>query len=218
MEVGRGPGMKSLTPEDHALVPPSLTVAVLSAAPPARTLARDGRRPGPSRSPRQGPGTAVPPIGKVIGNQPGFPTEKNPGRERFSARIGKVTGKVTGNPDWHTPFIGSKGVAMSSTTTHEGATGDVEPARSLSVALLDALREAAERSAFRLWCRLLDVSALDLAADPWKERVEPGALAELSEELQLAVLVLEQAYRHLSIAYFDTVGPDGPPDVPAVNR
>lgn len=107
---------------------------------------------------------------------------------------------------------------MSSTTTQEGATGDVEPARSLSVALLDALREAAERSAFRLWCRLLDVSALDLAADPWRERVEPEALAELSEELQLAVLVLEQAYRRLSIAYFDTVGPDGPPDVPAVIR
>ncbi|MEW6473556.1 MAG: hypothetical protein AB1679_14915 [Actinomycetota bacterium] len=107
---------------------------------------------------------------------------------------------------------------MSSTTTHEGATGDVEPARPLSVALLEVLRAAAERSAFRLWCRLLDVSALDLAADPWKERVQPEALGELSEELQLAILVLDQAYRRLSIAYFDTVGPDGPPDVPEVTR
>lgn len=107
---------------------------------------------------------------------------------------------------------------MSSTTSYPGATGDVEPARPLNVALLDVLRETAERSAFRLWCRLLDVSALDLGADPWKERVEPAALVELSEELQLAVLVVDQAYRRLSIAYFDTVGPDGPPDVPAVNR
>jgi hypothetical protein len=154
----------------------------------------------------------------MTGNEPGFPIEKNPGRERFWARIGKVTGKVTGNPDWHTPFIGSKGVPMSSTTSHPGATGDVEPARPLNVALLDVLRESAERSAFRLWCRLLDISALDLAADPWRERLEPDALKELSEELQLAALVLDQAYRRLSIAYFDTVGPDGPPDVPAVNR
>jgi hypothetical protein len=107
---------------------------------------------------------------------------------------------------------------MSSTASRQGVTGDAEPARPLSAALLDVLREAAERSAFRLWCRLLDVSALDLAADPWKERVEPDALADLSEELQLAVLVLDQAYRRLSVAYFDAVGPDGPPDVPAVMR
>lgn len=107
---------------------------------------------------------------------------------------------------------------MSSTIHQPGATGDVEPARPLDVALLDVLREAAERSAFRLWCRLLDVSAIDLGADPWKERVEPEVLTGLSEELELAVLVLDQAYRRLSVAYFDTVGPDGPPDVPAVIR
>jgi len=107
---------------------------------------------------------------------------------------------------------------MSSTTRHPGATGEVDPARPLNAVLLDVLRETAERSAFRLWCRLLDVSALDLAADPWTERVAPEALAELSEELQLAVIVLEQAYRRLSVAYFDAVGPDGPPDVPPVIR
>lgn len=105
---------------------------------------------------------------------------------------------------------------MSSAITGEGATGDVEPARPLGAARLDVLREAAERSAFRLWCRLLDVSAIDFIADPWKGRVEPRVLVELTEELQLAVLVLDQAYRRLSIAYFETVGPDGPPDVPAV--
>ena len=157
-------------------------------------------------------------IGNEAGNETGFLTGKNPGQERFLRPDGNLTGKVTGNPDWHTPSTESKGVAMSSTTRQPGATGEVDPARPVNAALLDVLRETAERSAFRLWCRLLDVSALDLAAEPWIERVAPEALVELSEELQLAVIVLEQAYRRLSVAYFDAVGPDGPPDVPPVIR
>ncbi|MEW6473561.1 MAG: hypothetical protein AB1679_14940 [Actinomycetota bacterium] len=105
---------------------------------------------------------------------------------------------------------------MSPSITAKGATGEVEPARPLGAALLEVFREAAERSTFRLWCRLLDISTIDFTADPWKERVEPGVLVEVVEELQLAVPVLDRAYRRLSIAYFDAVGRDGPPDAPAV--
>lgn len=78
-----------------------------------------------------------------------------------------------------------------------------------SGALLKVAMAGAERSAFRLWCRLVDMSELEpeeLAAHTAAE-----AVVDLSHEVELAMQVLDMAYRRLSIAYFNAVGPDDPP-------
>jgi hypothetical protein len=78
-----------------------------------------------------------------------------------------------------------------------------------SGALLKVAMASAERSAFRLWCRLVDMSELkphELAAG-----APPDAVVDLSDEVELAMQVLDMAYRRLSIAYFNAVGPDDPP-------
>jgi hypothetical protein len=75
-------------------------------------------------------------------------------------------------------------------------------------ALLKVAMGGAERSAFRLWCRLVDMAELEpqqLAAD-----ATPESLSEIADEVELAMQVLDMAYRRLSIAYFNTVGPDDP--------
>lgn len=77
-----------------------------------------------------------------------------------------------------------------------------------SATLLKVAMGGAERSAFRLWCRLVDMAELEprqLAAD-----ATPESLTELTDEVELALQVLDMAYRRLSIAYFNTVGPDDP--------
>ena len=60
-----------------------------------------------------------------------------------------------------------------------------------------------------LWCRLVDMAELEpeqLAAD-----APPESLVDLAGEVELAMQVLDMAYRRLSIAYFNAVGPDDPP-------
>jgi hypothetical protein len=82
-----------------------------------------------------------------------------------------------------------------------------------SGALLKVAMGGAERSAFRLWCRLVDMAELEpeqLAAD-----APPESLVDLAGEIELTMQVLDMAYRRLSIAYFNAVGPDDPPGLDA---
>jgi hypothetical protein len=76
--------------------------------------------------------------------------------------------------------------------------------------LLNIAMAETERSAFRLWCRLVDLSQLEpvaLAACSTSD-----ALVDLCGEVELARTVLDMAYRRLSVAYFEAVGPDDPAD------
>ena len=75
--------------------------------------------------------------------------------------------------------------------------------------LLGVAMASTERSAFRLWCRLLDMSELDL--EELAVRSTPDAVGELCNEVELAMQVVDMAYRRLSVAYFEAVGPDDPP-------
>ena len=77
-------------------------------------------------------------------------------------------------------------------------------------ALLTMAMAGTERSAFRLWCRLLDMA--DLEPEALGARATPDALIDLCCEVELAMGVLDMAYRRLSVAYFEAVGPDDPSD------
>lgn len=74
--------------------------------------------------------------------------------------------------------------------------------------LLTMAMAETERSAFRLWCRLVDLSELEPVA--LAARSTSDALVDLCCEVELARSVLDMAYRRLSVAYFEAVGPDDP--------
>lgn len=71
--------------------------------------------------------------------------------------------------------------------------------------LLSLALAGAGQSAFRLWCRCADLASADRDVAfllPVEE------LVDLGEEAEVAMQVIDRAYRRLSIAYFEAVGPD----------
>lgn len=75
--------------------------------------------------------------------------------------------------------------------------------------LLSLALVGAGNSAFRLWCRCVDLASVDRGPS---DRPDPGRaeeLVDLCEEAEVAMQVIDRAYRRLSMAYFDAVGADG---------
>lgn len=74
--------------------------------------------------------------------------------------------------------------------------------------ILNAVLATARQSALRLSCRCRDLAEAAHALPHAPRHGSFEEVLDLAGEVEVAMQVVDRAYRHLSIAYFEAVGPD----------